>query len=399
MKASLNNFLKKIHFRLPLWLSYFYMPIVNFIRDLQTFYLHIYLIEGEEKESGTILKIAYVGEDPRIQNYWTMRLFRRNPVITKKSRIVVWKIDRYCKHNINKIDLIIVEITRLTKPFVSSGKGFILPRWFDTLIDVKDSFNAINKRNDTHKQIKRFGFTFEERFSYDDLKYFYERMYKPYTLGRHRESSVRIDYSYFLKRFRKNDSRLFFLMKDNEPVSGSFNERRNGMIKFSGLGILDGRREILSMGAIRALYYFMLDHYNKKNIRLINFGGTSPLLSDGLTLFKLSMHAIPSRKKLLGEKSLWLVPLNETSALKMALKSNPFIHIVQNKIYRAMFLDSSEINNKHEFLKLIKRTWFKKLDGTNVYCWNDTQKISQWISDEQLSNHEVVEFEVDSSLV
>lgn len=286
MKESLNNFLKKIHFRLPLWLSYVYMPIVNFIRDLQTFYLHFYLIEGEEKESGTPLKIAYLGEDPRIQNYWTTRLFRENPVINKKSRIVVWKIDSHYKQKTNGIDLIIVEITRITKPFVNPGRGFILPRWFDTLIDVKDSFDSVNKRNDIPKQIKKFGFTFEERFSDDDLKYFYERMYKPYTLDRHKKSSVRIDFSYFLKRFRKNDSRLFFLLKDNEPVSGSFNERRNGMIKFSGLGILDGRREILSMGAIRVLYYFMLEHYNKQNIRLINFGGTSPFLSDGLTQFK-----------------------------------------------------------------------------------------------------------------
>jgi hypothetical protein len=206
------------------------------------------------------------------------------------------------------------------------------------------------------------------------------------------------DYSYFLKRFRKNDSRLFFLMKDNEPVSGSFNERRNGMIKFSGLGILDGRREILSMGAIRVLYFFMLAHYNKENIKLINFGGTSPLLSDGLTQFKLSMRAFPNKKKLFGEKSLLLVPVNRTPALEAVLKSNPFIFITQKDLYRAVFVDSKNTNSKHEFMKFIKRTRYKKIAGTKIFCLNGTtEKISQWIVEEDLPDHEISEFELSGN--
>lgn len=368
------------------------MPVVYFIRNLQAFSLQIYLIEGEERESGNYMKIGYFGLDSRIQNYWTRTLFRGKPVIEKASKIFVWAIYNYVYRDTNKLDLIIVEITRLTRPFVNSGKGFVLPRWFELLIDVENSLHAIEK-NDTQKQINKYGFTCEERFLHDDLKFFYERMYKPYILSRHTDSSVIADFSFFPKRFRKKDSRLFFLIKDKDPVAGSFNFRENGVIRFSVLGILDGQREILKMGAIRAIYYFMLSYYKQKNVGIINFEGTSPLLYDGLTQFKLSMRAFPNRNKLFGEKTLWLVPANETTALRAVLKSNPFIFIAQKKIYRALFIDSSEFNYKHEFMTLIKRTRYKKIDGTKIFCWNGTSKISQWISDEALPDHEVIEFD------
>lgn len=390
MKEWLIDLLKKIHSHLPLWLSNLYMPPVYFIRNMQTFFLQTYLIEGEERESGTRLKIAFFGKDPRILNYWAGILFRGNPVITKSSKIVVWKIGIYARHNMEKLDLVIVEITKLTKPFIlSSGKGFVLPRWFDTLIDVEKSLFAIAK-NDTQKQINKYGFTCEEKFTTDDLKFFYERMFKPYISSRHKESSVMVDFSYFLKRFRKKDSRLFFLMKDKEPVAASFNERKNGMIKFSGLGILDAKREILTMGAIRVLYFFMLSYYKEKKVEEINFGGTSPLLSDGLTQFKFSMRAFPNKKKLFGEKSLWVLPVNKANAIHDVLKSNPFIYITQKEIYRAIFLDSKELNNKHEFMQLIKRIRYDKMDGTKIFCLNDTENISQWIKEEAIPNHDVI---------
>lgn len=392
MIRRLVNLLKKIHYRLPLWPSVIYMPIVYFIRNIQALLLPMYIIEGEERESGTFLRIGFFGNDSGIRNYWTRVLFRGKPVIKKSSKIVFWAIYSYAYRYINKLDLIIVEINRVTRPFVSSGKGFVLPRWFELLIDVENSLNAI-KKNDTHKHIKKQGFTYKARFSHDDLKFFYERMYKPYIMSRHKDSSVVAELSHFLKRFNKKDSMLFFLMKDNEPVAGSFNFSDNGVIRFSVLGILDGQRKILKMGAIRALYYFMLKHYKQKNINIINFEGTSPLLYDGLTQFKLSMRAFPNRKKLFGAKSLWLVPMNETVALRAVLKSNPFIYIAKKKIYRALFIDSSEFNYKHEFMRLMKRTRYKKIDGTKIFCWNGTSKISQWISDEALPDHEVIEFD------
>ncbi|MGF1585285.1 MAG: hypothetical protein ACFCUM_08195 [Bacteroidales bacterium] len=397
MTEKLITLFKKIHYRSPLWLSRVYIPIVHFIENLRTFVLQINFIEGEERESGNFLKIAYFGNDSRILNYWAGILFREVSAITKAGRINIWNIDRFTQNNINKADLIIVETSSLTRSYINSGKGFVLPRWLDTLIDVENSLQAIMK-NDTQKHINKYGFSCEERFSDDDLQFFYERMFKPYINIRHKDSSVKTDFSYFLKRFRRKDSGLFFLMKDKVPVAASFNESIDGLIKFSGLGILDGNREILNMGAIRALYYYMLTYYKKMNIDIINFGGTSPLLLDGLTQFKLSMRAFPNKKKLFGEKSLLLMPVNRTPALEAVLRSNPFIFITQKDLYRAVFVDSTNTKSKHEFMKFIKRTRYKKIAGTKIFCLNGTtEKISQWIMEEDLPDHEISEFELSGN--
>ena len=373
------------------------MPVVNFIQHLQGLSLQMDIIEGEKRETGTHIKIGYFGKDPGIRKYWLMTFFREKPVITKSFKISIWKIYIFTQNNPDKFDLILVEINRITRHFVPHGKGFILPRWFELLIDVENSLDAV-ARNDTKKQINKHRLECQERFSDDDLRFFYDRMYRPYILNRHKDSSVMTDFSNFLKRFRRKDSRLFFLMKDNEPVAGSFNFRSKGMIRFSVLGILDGQKEILKMGANRVLYYYMLSYYKQENTDIINFEGTSPLLNDGLTQFKISMRAFPNRKNLYGEKSLWLLPVNETDGLRAVLKSNPFIFIAGNKIYRAVFIDSSELNYRYEFLKLLKKTRFNGIDGTKIYCWNGTEKIFHWIIEEALPDHEVIDLHIERNL-
>jgi len=316
---------------------------VYFLRHLQTFFLNSYLIEGEERESGEPIRIAYFGRDTKIRHYWTGTLFRDILSIRKGKTTALRKIRSLARNNNNQHDLAIVEMTRLTRFFSKPKQGFILPRWFDTLLDVDFSLEAIGN-NDTHKHIRKHGFSCEVRSEEEDLQFFYERMFKPYISSRHKDASVMVEYSYFLKRFRKKDSRLYFLLMDDKPVVASFNERKKGMIKFSGIGVLDGSREIVSKGAIRALYFFMLSDYKKDGLKQIGFGGTSPLLSDGLTQFKISMRAFPNHKNLLGEKSLWFLPLSDTNSLRNLLKANPFLYIYDKKVYRAVFVDPDELS-------------------------------------------------------
>lgn len=191
------------------------------------------------------------------------------------------------------------------------------------------------------------------------------------------------DYSFFKKRFGKKGSALFFLLKEGKPIAGSFNAMDRGMIKFSGLGILDGSMEIVRMGTIRALYYYMLKHYSEKSIRQIRFGGTSPLLSDGLTQFKISMRAFPDKHTLFAETSIWFTPLQNNGGLRKILNDNPFIFIKKNQIFRALFIYPQVLETKKQFNKLLKRTNYRKIDGTMLYCLDrDTNKIEKWIQED-----------------
>ncbi len=394
MKEKLLSLLKRLHGKTPLWLSAVYMPFVYFFRHLQTFFLKSYLIEGEERESGELIKIAYFGSDEKIRNYWMRMLFREISSIQQGKTTALRKIKSFARSNQKQQDLAIVEMTKLTRFFFRPKQGYILPRWFDTLLDVDFSLEAIGN-NDTQKHIKKHGFSCEVRTTEEDLLFFYERMFKPYIQARHKDAAVMVEYSYFLKRFKKKDSRLYFLIMDDQPVVASFNERKDGKIKFSGIGVLDGSREIVRKGAIRALYFFMLSDYKKDGIKQIGFGGASPLLSDGLTQFKISLRAFPNQKNLLGEKSLWLLPLAETNSLRTILKANPFLHIHEKKVYRAVFVDTDELSSPRELRNLLKRTHYRKIAGTNVYDLNGTDQLSDWIQELALEDHQTLPFRVE----
>ena len=395
MKKGRKNILRKLHESSPLWLNKIYTPFVYFFRHLQTFFLHSYFIDGAERESGIPLKVAYFGRDEKVRNYWESMLFKEPGDTVPGPTMHLWKIGRFGKKNRDFHDLMFVETTSLTRLFIGRKKGYLLPRWFDTLLDVDNALDAISK-NDTQKKISMHRLSCEVKTTEDDLYFFYHRMFKPYIKARHKDTAVMVDYSYFQKRFKKKNSKLFFLLKDNKPVAASFNEKMNGMIKFSGLGILDADRDILRMGAVRALYYFMLGFYQEIKVKKINFGGTSPLLSDGLTQFKVALRAFPNTKKLLGEKSIWMIPLVDSNATRCFLISNPFIYIFKSKIYRALFVDSAKMEKKRELLKLLKRTRYRELAGTRINCWNGREKILNWVSEEEFTGIEVNEFKLEN---
>jgi hypothetical protein len=179
-------------------------------------------------------------------------------------------------------------------------------------------------------------------------------------------------------------------MHGHTPVAASFNERKNGMIKFSGVGVLDASLEYFKMGCIRVLYYFMMDQYDKEQIDTVHFGGTSAILSDGLTQFKNTLRAFPAPDDHFKDGTIWLVPLTRTVALKKVLGSNPFILVNKGQCYRAVFMASTDFQKKKQFLSFMKRYRLRKLAGTKIFCWDDPAKFQNWIEEENLDDYQLI---------
>jgi len=310
----MKDFLRKLHLHMPLWMSEIYMPLVYLMRHLNGLWVKEYQIEGKLQEGDAVLKLGYFGNDRRILCYWLNTLFSETYRIDENRKIPIWRISAKLARNNGPCELALTEVSRISRGLGEHGKGFVLPRWLDTLLLAESSLQTdSNKR--TGRLVEEQGFTYRTSHSDEDLELFYDRMFKPYILSRHKDASVMVDYSYFEKRMKKKDSQLFLLMQGEETVAASFTERKHGNIKFSGIGVLDGRRDLIQAGAIRALYYFMLTYFRDKGVNVINFGGTSPMLSDGLTRFKRTLGVVPNNRNPYGEKSLWLIPVKPTRPL------------------------------------------------------------------------------------
>lgn len=386
--GSSKKVLKWIHGWTPLWFSSAYMPFVYLIRHLKDLRLHEYVIEGCLKEGDGTLRLGFFGNDERIMCYWLNTLYGEATRVEKKPRVAVWNIPSRLRNNPHGHEIGLVEVSGISRQFPVAGKGFVLPRWLETKLKVDESLDALSNKQNL-RNIRKHQFTCRYSTSMEDLQFFYERMFRPYISDRHKDASVIADFSFFKKRMKKKGSGLFVLMENQEPVAACFNERINGRMKFSGIGILDGRRDIIQKGAMRAIYYFMLRHYKEAGEEWIDYGGTSPLLSDGLTKFKRSMKAVPKSRHPYGEKSLVLIPVRMSGAVSEFLGSNPFLFLDRGRFYRALFPDPSTASNKENFLKWLQHLQFPGVSGNRIYCRSHAEMFHSWISEESLSGYEI----------
>jgi hypothetical protein len=391
MKNILIRFLKSIHSLIPPRMRVIYMSLVNSIRKIKYYIIPVYLYRGKEKQSGMELNMAYLGWGEKISSYWTERFFIGEYTRQRKKSVLVWNVYKYLHGNRENYDLAIVEMNNKTMDIAKAGTGFLLPRWFMMQIYTVDFMKRI-KRHDILRRIRKNSLTFEERNSLEDFRFFYQRMYLPYIAGRHKKSAILLDYKYFLNKFTKKGGDLAFILSEGEVVAGSLCEMILTKIRMSGLGILDGREDILKMGVVGAVYYYRLKNYFEKGVESVNIGGTSPVLSDGLTKYKLSLGAKAEEIKYFDEEILWLIPLKDTLPARSILKSNPFIFRINNEFYRAVFIDTQEFEDKNEFLKYLNHSYVDNIKETNIFCFDNTSKIKKWIEEEKFKDCKVLHY-------
>jgi hypothetical protein len=392
MKNALINILKKIHKRIPLPIRKLYMYFVYTTRKLSYYILPLYLYSGKEKTSGNPLKIAYLALDRTISYYWMNRLLKGNYKYQRKKIIPAWRLHKYFNKNKENYDLAIIETNNYTRKYAKPDTGFLIPRWFQMQLDTNESSLKRMQRHGIIRRVKKHALTFEKKYTTEDFKFFYQRMYTPYTAGRYKNSAIIIDYKYFINKSREKGSQLGFVYKDGKPVAGTYIDHIGDKFRMCLVGILDGREDILRMGVNGAIYYFEVFNCIQKGIKSINIGGTSPILTDGLTQFKLSLGAKTEDIKYFQGQYLWIIPLKDSIAIRNVLKLNPLIYRIEDSFYRLIFVDPTDYNDKEEFIKYINQINCGNIKGTKIYCFNDTDKIALWIKEEGYRDIQVMNY-------
>jgi len=397
LKSKIIWFLKKMHYTLPYAARQFYRPLINFSRKTRLFFPRLYYIEGEEHSSGNKMKLIYLGHDERILKYWTELIFSQNTTIRTNSYLPLWRIKIFLHKNNGKSDLAIVELNNITKNAISLKSGFILPRWLDMRIDIDRSLKT-KQIHHIKYQIRRYGLTYENRYTLSDLDYFYNRMYIPYTAQRYKDASVTADYDYFANIFKKKGSRLFFILRDGVPVAGSFDIKKGKKVFMHSLGILDARQDLLKMGVLGSSYYFKMLDYKNKNYNSLDIGGTCPILTNGLTQHKITLGAEVVVKNI-RKQFIMLIPIHDSITIKKFLKSNPFVYLKNNSHYCAVFTMDEDESEEKDFLRLIKQTKSINIRKTVVYCFNGINTISRWLKTDPESKAEFTNYKIGDRIM
>ncbi len=371
------KYLKKIYHLSPLFVMKAYLYLYSSYCKIRSNFLPLYVIEGLPNDSFHVLRLCYFGWDRKILGHWLKRIFQKYDQIQYIKLVPFWRIHKYLKYETLGCDLAILELNNeYIRKYTKNETGFVLPRWVKMYMDVELSLSLINKDRDILRLIKKNDLSMEKGSTDEDFQFFYDKMYMPNVITRHNDGPVIEEYKIMLKEFQICDSTIYFVIKDGQRVAGMYVQFFERPF-LHALGTINGSNDVLKMGAISALYYFVLKDQMEHNVKHINIGGTSPLMKDGLTRYKLSLGAkVLEYQKQDSPRLKWL-PLVNSSSVTDFLTSNAFVYIENENLYCAIFKDEAKKEPLRNYQKLYCRSTAMGLDKPRVFYFNSKNMLSE----------------------
>lgn len=374
-KPGFVDRLRKIYHSSPLIIIMSYKALYNGWTKIRSCLLPVHLYKGTIRDGGKPLIFSYIGWNYQVLSYWLEQIFEQFEKIPCKKLIPVWKINRISKGKIVNTDLAMVELLNTNSLHRKRDiKGFIIPRWLKCYLDVDLTLANSKKRREANRIIRKFSLEMEISTSSSDFEIFYKKMFRPYIESRHRDSACVEDYKKLLHDFNKKDSTLYFVKKEGRRIAGLYEIDQDGIPYLFSVGILDGDKKIMKMGVVWVLYYYVLTSHRDNNIKRVDFGGTSPLLTDGLTWYKVCIGAKASEIEHQDSLKLLMLPLRNSPAVTDFLKSNPFIYIENNNVNCAIFKDETIPGSKEEFQKRYEEARSLGLNEIKIFRLDTHQK-------------------------
>ena len=242
-------------------------------------------------------------------------------------------------------------------------------------------FNLASMKNDVwlgknrrwkeiKRRIRKNGLSYKFSQNPSELDYFYKKMYLPYVENRFGD---KVGGAAPFKKLRKwfRNGEILFITQDSQLIGGQIIKYRNGEARMCVLGVLDGNFSFVRMGAIGALYHYSLERMKERGYCYVNVGGTSPVLSDGVARFKISLGAEVIRKKT--KYTIKLVLRKNSQTMRDFLAQNPFIFSKDGSggPCRAIFTVPERIKTEKSLECLLDESECKGLLRTYIYVFDD----------------------------
>jgi hypothetical protein len=384
MKYGIRNLIKKI----PVRINGYYRKIDLFIRKRGYYFIPVSSYLVKDSESSEQFTFLFIGWDLKLCHYWLTRFSGDFEIRSAGKNIAKWNIPQFLEKNKGKFDLVIIESNRKAIPGKYPG-SFLLPRWMEMELDI-ESFIKKSSSKAIKRKIKQYSLGYEIRTGIEAFDLFYHTMYKPFITKRHGLSADLSDYKHFHSKWFNTQWELFFIIRENEPIAAAFIELKQGIHRLTFLGIKDGSDEILKMGAIGALYYFFMLYYYEKGIKSMLAGVSMPVVFDGVTQSKMRLGAQPYLMDLDKRNKSYFIPLNNKPLTIKILKSNPLFYISGGMLNIALFLSAEDYQSREDFFKFFNRLETIKIKTTRIFCFDNPEKIIQWINEENITGVEFI---------
>jgi hypothetical protein len=215
------------------------------------------------------------------------KIFTEVPRVILVTYVPFFSLRRYLSSHQQKYDLCIA-VMPLHRSYLLRGVAGLTGGGHVTQkISTAGGWDEVRKNMSRAKRSWLNGFqkkpVFELRVStaLADVKYFYENMFVPYTMKRYGKYAVIDSYEEILSMIAQQGM-LMLMLREGQPVAASLCQRKGDELDYKRVGILDGNEEVLAVGGLMAIYYYMIDYAIAHNFQSVGLGQSRSFLTDGV---------------------------------------------------------------------------------------------------------------------
>jgi hypothetical protein len=230
-------------------------------------------------------------------------------------------------------DIVIVGTSASAAHRLPAAASLVAPMRVHFVADIDGDAQAVTRRISERERwqfgrnARRYGWSWDTVSDPAWFDLFYDRLYRPTMRARHgaRERTEAKDSSYECL-FRTGH--LFALSEDGERIAGALCHWNGAarVLTLRLLGVLDGSRELMDRGALKAVYHYLIAWSADNGVRQFDLQGTEPFLSKGTYQWKRRLGTrvvLPPNH--FGGKRLWLQVRRDTPVVRDFLTANPVL--------------------------------------------------------------------------
>ena len=245
------------------------------------------ILRGPTRHSERSAIIVVAGLQPWA-DYLPHRFFACAPRREVVGAVPVWALPSFLKRLAVDADIIVARVDRVSARLFFKDGYLVVPESIGCRLSLPVDLDKLARASRSVKEdlstLRREGFTMEVSHREADCEVFYSSMYLPFVQKRHGEFAVIHNVHQLRRKFRRGG--LIWLRRGDHRIAAALFEQEGDVFRGVALGTEGGDLTLMKEGALAALYIFEIKCAEEGRCASIDFGGTPPVLNDGLLRFK-----------------------------------------------------------------------------------------------------------------
>ncbi|MPY61992.1 GNAT family N-acetyltransferase [Streptomyces spongiae] len=242
-------------------------------------------------------------------------------------------------------DIVMVGTSAAKARQLAARASLVVPVRVHFVLDLDRDPEAIHAgaskgaRRDFRQKSRQHDWSFGTERDPAWFEYFYDRVYRATMFERYgARARTESRESAYECLFRSGV--LFHLSMDGERVAGHLChwDPASKVLTSRLLGVLDGAEEYYAAGALKVMYFLLIDWAARNGVRRLDFQGTEAFLSKGTYQLKRRFGTrvvLPPNH--FGGKRLWLQVRRDTAEVRSFLVDNPLLTEARDGTLEAVY--------------------------------------------------------------